>query len=57
MDRHQRINQLLDELEQLAHTLKASPEAPERRELLRDMRVALDEADSLILPKSKSANA
>jgi hypothetical protein len=57
VDRHQRINQLLDELEQLARTLKTSPEEPKRREMLRDMRVALDEADSLILPKSKSANA
>ncbi len=58
MDRHEKIDHLFNELERLARALKKSPTGgPERRELLRDMRLALDEADSLILPKSNSANA
>jgi hypothetical protein len=56
VDGNQKINRLFDEVERLARSLKESPKSPERRELLRDMRVALDEADGLILPKSKSAN-
>ena len=57
MDRYQKIDRVFNELERLARTLKKSSEAPERHDLLRDMRRALDEADSLILPKSNSANA
>jgi hypothetical protein len=57
VDGHQKIDHLFNELERLARTLKTSSETPERRELLRDMRLALEEADSLILPKSNSTNA
>jgi hypothetical protein len=57
MDGHQKIDHVFNELERLARTLKTSLDAPERHELLRDMRHALDEAGSPILPKSKSANA
>ena len=57
MDGHQKIDHVFNELERLARTLKTSSETLERRELLHDMRLALEEADSLILPKSNSANA
>jgi hypothetical protein len=57
VDGHQKIDHLFNELERLARTLKTSSDTLERRELLRDMRLTLEEADGLILPKLKSANS
>jgi hypothetical protein len=48
MKRPLQIDQLLDELEWLAKCVKASRERQERLKLLRQMRLALEEADQLV---------